>query len=55
MVLLRRSAPLSLVVFNNEGRFCYRAGIATCNVTGMVASLKGQYDGVAEAWSLTEH
>ena len=39
MVLLRSSAPVSQLVFNNEGRFCYRAGRITCNVTGMVVSL----------------
>ncbi len=39
MVLLRSSTPLSKLVFNNEGRFCYRAGSITCKVTGMVASL----------------
>ena len=39
MVLLRSSAPLSQLVFNNEGSFCYRAGRITCNVTGMVVSI----------------
>ena len=39
MVLLRMSYPLSQLVFNNEGRFCYKAERATCNVTGMVACL----------------
>ena len=39
MVFLRNSAPLSQLVFNNEGIFCYWAGRITCNVTGMVASL----------------
>ncbi len=39
MVLLRSSTPLSQLVFNNEGKNCYRAGRITCNVTGMVASL----------------
>ena len=29
MVLLRSSTPLSQLVFNNEGRFCYRAGSIT--------------------------
>jgi hypothetical protein len=33
------SAPLSQLVFNNEGCFCYRAGSITCKVTGMVASI----------------
>ena len=39
MLLMRSYAPLSKLVFNNEGRFCYRTGRITCNVTGMVASL----------------
>jgi hypothetical protein len=39
MVLLKSSAPLSQLVFNNKGRFRYRAGSITCNVTGIVASL----------------
>jgi hypothetical protein len=51
MVLLRNSAPLSQLVFSNEGRLYHRAGRITCNVTGMVASLKGRYDGVAKVWS----
>jgi hypothetical protein len=38
--LLRSSAPLSQLVFNNEGGFRYMAGSITCNMTGMVASLQ---------------
>jgi hypothetical protein len=37
--LQKSSAPLSQLVFNNEGRFRYGAGRITCIVTGMVASL----------------
>ncbi len=30
---------MSQLVFNNEGRFCYRVESITCNMTGMVAGL----------------